>query len=102
MLKKDRIKRKLRIRSKVVGTSLRPRLSVYRSNKYVYAQVIDDTKAHTLCESHGANPTTVGEEIAKLTLKSKISTVVFDRNGYIYHGRIKQIADAARSNGLKF
>lgn len=102
MLKKDRIKRKTRIRAKIFGTPERPRLSVYRSNKYVYAQVIDDTKAHTIASSKGENPVEVGTKIAELSLKNKVSTVVFDRNGFLFHGRIKNLADAAREKGLKF
>lgn len=102
MLKIDRIKRKRRVRAKVWGTALKPRLSVYRSNVYIYAQVIDDDKAHTLAAAKGTDSVKVGEEIAKKAKEAKVTTVVFDRNGFLYHGRIKSLADAARSGGLKF
>ncbi len=108
-----RKKRKIRIRKKVFGTQQRPRLVVYKSNKYIYAQIIDDEKGHTLVSYSSLcmdgekklNKETakeVGIQIAKLALEKNISKVVFDRNGYIYHGRVKALADGAREGGLKF
>ncbi|HUH74888.1 MAG TPA: 50S ribosomal protein L18 [Chitinophagales bacterium] len=108
-----RQKIKLRIRKSVNGTSERPRLSVYRSNKEIYAQVIDDTSKKTLLSSSSSKlnkegkskseiAKEVGANIAQLLLQTGISSVVFDRNGYLYHGRVKALADGARENGLKF
>ncbi len=104
--KELRSKRKVRIRAKIVGTSTRPRLSVYRSNTALYAQVIDDTLGKTLV-SHAVQGKTktqgklLGTEIAKKAKAKKITTVVFDRGGYRYHGAIKEVADGAREGGLK-
>lgn len=104
-------KRKLRVRSKITGTATKPRLTVFRSNKFIYAQLIDDTINKTLANASdtkiekGTNmerATQVGELIAKEAKKLKISEVVFDRSGYRYHGRIKFLADGARAAGLKF
>ncbi|MDD2436353.1 MAG: 50S ribosomal protein L18 [Massilibacteroides sp.] len=111
--KEERRKKiKQRVRNKIVGTSARPRLSVFRSNKQIYAQIIDDTKGVTIAafssiklEKTDAKKVTaakVGEQIAKNAIEAGIQTVVFDRNGYLYHGRIKELADAARNGGLKF
>ena len=108
-----RLKRHARVRAKVSGTADRPRLSVYRSNKNISVQVIDDVKMVTLCASsseslkleNGNNiegAKLVGADIAKKCLAKKIENVVFDRGGYVYHGRIKALADAAREAGLKF
>src|SRR5271163_3950015 len=112
-----RERRKLRIRKKIGGTSDRPRLSVFRSSKHIYAQVVDDVAGATLAhastlsrdvrsEVTEANKSDaakkVGQAIAKLLLAKGISKVVFDRNGYLYHGRIRALADAAREAGLKF
>jgi large subunit ribosomal protein L18 len=112
-----RERRKLRIRRKISGTAEKPRLSVYRSTKHIYAQVVDDvtgtTLAHmsTLAKDVKAAITEdtksdaakkVGNAVAKLLLAKGISKVVFDRNGYLYHGRIQALADAAREAGLKF
>jgi large subunit ribosomal protein L18 len=110
-----RFKRKLRIRSRIEGSMERPRLSVFRSNKHLYAQLVDDVKGHTLVsastseeemkEKHGATiegAKNLGNLIAKRALAKQISAVVFDRSGYLYHGRIKAVADAAREGGLKF
>ncbi|MBO5026198.1 MAG: 50S ribosomal protein L18 [Bacteroidaceae bacterium] len=106
-----RIKIKYRIRNKISGTAERPRMSVFRSNKQIYVQIIDDEKANTLvaASSLGMEKCTkceqaakVGELIAKKAIEAGITTVVFDRNGYLYHGRIKEVADAARNAGLKF
>jgi large subunit ribosomal protein L18 len=118
MIKKDvsnvaRKKRHLRIRQKISGTAECPRLSVYRSNTHIHVQLIDDVKGVTLAAtsslklkiakgSNLAAAKQVGSEIAKLATTKKIISVVFDRSGYLYHGRIKALADAARAGGLKF
>ena len=102
-----------RIRSRVAGTSERPRLAVFRSVKHIYAQVIDDTKGHTVVaagstekDSKNGGNVAGAKEIGKLVAeraKSKgIAKVVFDRGGYLYHGRVKALADAARAAGLEF
>lgn len=110
----SRQKRHLVIRKKVIGTASKPRLNVFRSNKQIYAQVINDENGTTLCQAssleikelaNGGNveaATKVGELIAKRALELKISKVVFDRGGYLYHGRVKALADAARAAGLEF
>ena len=107
-----RNKIKLRVRGKVTGTAERPRLTVFRSNKQIYAQVIDDLTGKTLAAASSLKiadkapkkeiAAKVGELIAKSAQEAGITTVVFDRNGYLYHGRIKELADAARNGGLKF
>jgi len=110
-----RIRRHHRARKKIVGTAERPRLSVYRSLKHIYAQVIDDSRGCTLAAasslSKGAKVTpggnkeaakVVGLRIATLAKAVGISTVVFDRGGYLYHGNVKALADAAREGGLIF
>lgn len=109
-----KIKRKIRVRSKVKGTSARPRLSVYRSNKFIYAQLINDDKAETVLAVSEKNlgKDTKGKKsdkakelgllLAKLAGSKKIKTVVFDRGSYAYHGRIKKVAEGAREGGLKF
>lgn len=107
-----RLRKHKRIRRKVAGTAVRPRLCIFRSNKGIYAQVIDDQKGLTLCSASSAElnltnnnvetSTKVGELIAKKTLDLKIDTVVFDRGGYLFHGKVKALADAARKEGLKF
>ena len=112
-----RMKRHGRIRNKISGTSLRPRLSVYRSTSEIYAQLIDDENGVTLLSAStldkeikplliGKTKTEqaelVGEMIAKRALKNKIKAVVFDRGGYLYIGRVKALADAARNAGLEF
>ncbi|MCF7833692.1 MAG: 50S ribosomal protein L18 [Candidatus Pacebacteria bacterium] len=113
MQKKDekRIRLKKKIRSKIVGTDTRPRLSVFRSNKFIYAQVIDDTKYNTLAQASDIvlekgtkveRAKEVGKMIAEECKKKNISQVVFDRNGFKYAGRVKLVADAARSAGLQF
>lgn len=105
-----------RIRKKVVGTSERPRLNVYRSLNHIYVQVIDDLEGKTLVAAstaqgkkgerttggNVASAKTVGKKIAELAKQKGITKVVFDRGGYIYHGRIKAVADAAREAGLQF
>lgn len=106
-----RIRLKAKVRAKVSGTSERPRLSVFRSNKFIYAQVIDDTAGKTLAQANDAKITKgakterakqVGKIIAEMALEKKIDKVVFDRNGFKYTGRIKLVADEARAGGLKF
>lgn len=111
----SRKKRHLRIRKKINGTSSIPRLNVYRSNTNIYAQLIDDEKGITLTSAssldkelkleNGSNVEAakqVGALIAKRALELNIENVVFDRGGYLYHGRVKALADAARAAGLKF
>ncbi|NWJ49854.1 MAG: 50S ribosomal protein L18 [Bacteroidetes bacterium] len=106
---------KLRIKKVVNGTAERPRLTVFRSNKQIYVQVIDDTAGRTLIsatskvEAIANNKVTkieqarlVGRLIAERAIEAGINTVVFDRNGYLYHGRVKSLAEAAREGGLKF
>ena len=112
-----RDRRKLRIRRKIEGTAERPRLTIFRSTKHIYAQVVDDTQGKTLAHvstltkdlkagASEANKTDaakqVGKSLAKALLAKGIDKVVFDRNGYLYHGRIRALADAAREAGLKF
>jgi large subunit ribosomal protein L18 len=110
-----RFKRKKRIRARVEGTAERPRLSVFRSNKHLSVQLVDDVKGHTLVsastmeeELKGKHGGTIegakhlGNLIAKRAQAKQLSAVVFDRSGYLYHGRIKAVADAAREGGLKF
>jgi large subunit ribosomal protein L18 len=112
---RERIRR--RVRSKVAGTAERPRLSVFKSSKHIYAQLIDDDTASTLAhvsslskdladavkgKTRMETATEVGKKIAELAKENKITTCVFDRSGYRYHGIVKQIADGAREGGLKF
>jgi large subunit ribosomal protein L18 len=109
-----RKKRHGRVRSKISGTAQRPRLNVFRSNKNIYAQLIDDVAGLTLVsantqeksfEGAAANveaAAKIGEIIAKRAVEKNITTVVFDRSGYLYHGRVKALAEAARENGLEF
>ena len=110
----QRLKRHARVRAKVSGTTERPRLAVYRSNANIYAQIIDDVKGITLCaassveagfEGVGSNKEAakkVGMKIAEKALAAGITEVVFDRGGYIYHGRVSELAAGAREGGLKF
>jgi large subunit ribosomal protein L18 len=113
MIKKTdkRIRLKKKIRTKIFGVANYPRLSVFRSNKFIYAQVIDDTTGKTLTEASDLKmekgtklerAKQVGKMIAEACLKNKITKVVFDRNGFKYTGRIKLVADEARAGGLKF
>jgi len=106
-----RITRHSRIRAKITGTASKPRLSVFKSNKYITAQIIDDEKAHTIASATSQNLTSgtplekatqVGTTIAELAKKSGIATVVFDRGGHIYTGKVAALADAARKTGLTF
>ena len=110
--KRDRIKR--RVRGKISGTSSAPRLSVYKSNKEIYAQLIDDKEGKTLVaacsrekgvDANGTKTevaTAVGKKIAEKALAAGFEKVVFDRHGFVYHGRVKALADGAREGGLKF
>ena len=110
----QRLKRHARVRAKISGTTERPRLAVYRSNANIYAQIIDDIKGVTLCsassvekdfEGIGSNKEAakkVGAKIAEKALAAGITEVVFDRGGYIYHGRVSELAAGAREAGLKF
>ena len=111
--RRSRIKN--RVRKIVTGTADRPRLSVFRSNKEIYAQLIDDVKGVTLLTASSKDKNIAGKEgtktekaalvgklVAEKAIAAGITNVVFDRNGYLYHGRVKQLADAAREGGLKF
>ena len=113
----ERNRKKLRIKKRMVLSSERPRLCVYKSAKHIYAQIVDDLKGKVLAQAStlskdlkavlksGGNieaAKKVGELLAKNAVKNKVEKVVFDRSGYIYHGRIKALADAARKGGLKF
>lgn len=113
----SRKRRQARVRRKVVGTSARPRLCVFRSSKHIYAQIIEDTTGTSLVSASTQNTNVaegltytgnvaaakaVGTAIAKLALEKDIKEVVFDRNGFVYHGRVKALADAAREAGLAF
>ena len=115
--KKARLKRKKRIRKKLFGTQQRPRLSVFRSSKHIYAQVIDDTLGHTLTTASSlekavieqpkfdnkiAMANFVGKLLGERTIEKGINQIVFDRNGFLYHGRVKAVSDGAREAGLEF
>ena len=111
-----RMRRKVSIRLRVTGTAERPRLSVFRSAKYVYAQAIDDTTGRVLASASETEPSLkakltgakkerarqIGKVIGEKLVALKVTSVVFDRNGFIYHGRVKEIADGAREAGLQF
>ena len=119
MIKKEsrnsaRLKRHMRIRTNLSGTAQKPRMCVFRSNKYIYVQIIDDVAGKTLAQASTLDKEVktkhankeaakeVGALIAKRALDKKIESVVFDRGGYIYHGVVKELAEAAREGGLKF
>jgi len=97
-----RDRKRKKIRAKVSGTALCPRLSVFKSNTAIYAQLIDDDSAVTLASATGTDATKVGAEIAKKAVAKKIEKVVFDRGGYIYAGKVLALAEGARKAGLKF
>ena len=112
---KDRLKRHKRVRAKVKGTAEAPRLSIYRSLTHIYAQIIDDTLGTTLCSASTMDKALVsemkgktkleqaklvGEKVAEIAISKNINKVVFDRGGYLYTGRVKEVADGARSKGL--
>ena len=112
--KMERTRRHIRVRRKISGTAERPRLCVYRSNSNIYVQIIDDVAGNTICQASTLDKEVkikhankeaakeVGALIAKKAADKKIETVVFDRGGYIYHGVVKELAEAAREGGLKF
>lgn len=115
--KESHLKRKTRVRKKITGTSERPRLNVYRSNKHIYAQIIEDATGKTLTAASTLSKELkdklgdvkkteaakkIGEFVAKKAIAKGIDRVVFDRGGFLYHGRIKAVADGAREAGLKF
>jgi len=110
-------KRQIRVRKKIIGTTERPRLNIFKSSQHIYAQIIDDATGATLVAAstvmsevkggvkHGGNVEAakiVGAEIAKRAIAKNITQVVFDRNGFLYHGRVKALAESARENGLSF
>ncbi len=106
-----RIKIKHRVRKNISGTAERPRMTVFRSNKQIYVQLINDVLGTTLVSASSLGmeacpkkeqAAKVGEAVAKKAIEAGITAVVFDRNGYLYHGRVKEVADAARNGGLKF
>ena len=106
-----RTKIKYRVRNKISGVAERPRMSVFRSNKQIYVQIINDQTGRTLAAASSLGLEAMpkkeqaakeGEMIAKKAIEAGITAVVFDRNGYLYHGRVKEVADAARNGGLKF
>jgi len=114
---KLRKKKHMRIRNKISGTPERPRLNVYKSSKHIYAQIIDDSKGVTIVSAstidtalkgsvtNGGNieaAKEVGKLIAQRAVEKGLTTIVFDRGGYVYHGRVKELADAARAEGLEF
>ena len=114
---KARLKRKKRIKKKVVGTPTRPRLSVFRSKKHIYAQIIDDSRGHTLAAASSMEKAAkdypehnnkisvaayIGKLIAERAVGKGIKQIVFDRNGFLYHGRVKAVSDGAREAGLEF
>ncbi len=114
---KVRVKKHMKMRRKLQGTAVRPRLAVFRSEKHIYAQIIDDVKGNTLVAASTAEKEVaanleatsnieaakaVGEAVAKKALAKGINEVVFDRGGFLYHGRVKALADAAREAGLQF
>jgi large subunit ribosomal protein L18 len=107
-----RLRIKRSIRAKISGTAIKPRLSVFRSNTGIYAQIIDDVNGSVLAAAssrglglkngNAENAKQVGTKLAEIASAAGVSTVVFDRNGYLYHGRVKAVADGAREGGLKF
>lgn len=106
-----RLRIKHRVRNKISGTSVRPRLTVFRSNKQIYVQIINDEEGRTLAAASSLGlekmpkkeqAAKVGEKIAEVALSQGITEVVFDRNGYLYHGRVQEVANGARKGGLKF
>ena len=112
-----RLKRKKRIRKTIVGTQLRPRLCVFRSARHIYAQVVDDSQGQTLAAASSLEKTVqasadiknkksaanlVGKLVAERALEKGVKQIVFDRNGFLYHGRVKAVSDGARETGLEF
>lgn len=101
MLKPKRQRRKARIRAKLSGSADRPRICVYRSNKYFYAQIVDDQKEHTLGQAQDTDPKGTATKLLKIMKTKKISQAVLDRSGYKYHGKVKTFADSLREGGIK-
>ena len=99
---RKRNRRRIRVRARVVGTTVRPRLSVFRSLKAMFVQIIDDTKGVTLDGMKATDPHALGKEIAAKAIALGIKQVVFDCSGYAYHGRVKAVAEGAREGGLEF
>ncbi len=107
-----RLRVKRRVRRNIFGTAERPRLSVFRSNKEIYAQLVNDQTGETIASASSRNlktkgtkseqATAVGKDLAEKASKAGVESVVFDRNGYVYHGRVKSLAEGAREGGLKF
>lgn len=110
MERRLRIKRHQKIRKRILGTSMRPRLAVFKSNKHIYAQIVDDSSGVTLVSESDAKVSgtkkekayNVGKKLAQKCAKKKITTVVFDRGGFLYHGRVSEVAKGAREGGLRF
>ena len=112
--RRKRIRRKRHIRKKITGTAMKPRMSVFKSNKHLYVQVIDDSNGSTLAAASDIekdmkdlrptveNASKIGEAIGKRLKEKKIETIVFDRNGFLYHGIVKALADGVRKTGIKF
>jgi len=105
-----RVRRKRGIKKKIYGTAEKPRISIFKSNKHIYVQSIDDDRGHTICSSSDIKIKTnkkiegaekIGENLGGKLLELKINRAVFDRNGYIYHGRVKALADGVRKSGIK-
>lgn len=90
------------IKKQEIKEKQRMRLTVFRSNKYIYAQIIDDEKGHTLASAKGTDAKEVGDKVAEMALTKKVKKISFDKNGYRYHGKIKALAEAARAKGLEF
>ena len=114
LYKDKRVRRKIRVRSKIKGTADRPRISVFRSNRYIYAQAIDDEKRHTICaysslklrkdmkfKDKKEEAKEVGKKLAELLKRKKVSKAVFDRGWYAYQGRVKALAEGLREGGIK-
>lgn len=110
MNKELRVKKHIKVRKKITGTKNRPRLSVFRSNQHIYAQIIDDVLGKTIVsaidyEESGTKTERaykIGQKLARLAIKRKITTIVFDRGGFLYKGRVEKLAQGAREGGLKF
>lgn len=97
----NRIQRKVkRVRAKLQGTEDRPRVSVFRSNKFIYGQAIDDVKRVTIAAAKGTDPKAIGGELAEKLKKAKVQKALFDRGRYLYHGKVKQFAESLRENGI--
>lgn len=102
LIKSHRDRKRAKIRSLISGTAERPRLSVFKSNTSLYAQLINDENGTTIAQAQGKDPQEVGKAIAGAGKAKSVETIVFDRGGYLYTGKVKALADAAREAGLKF